>query len=125
MQRTIKLSGKLPSLNTLINYAKRHWGAYAGIKKQWKKKVNDCINPNWNAFMKPVHIDIILYFTDKRKRDLDNYAPKLLFDGLTKKDNPDKFLIYDDSSNWIKSYRVMMQFQADKEQIVMIINDQS
>ena len=123
MKRTLTIYDVPPSLNTLINVAKRHWGAYASLKKTWKKYVNSAINPNWQPFIEPVVIEITYCFEDNRKRDLDNYVPKLLFDGLTKKENPDKFLLYDDTTNWIVSYSVKIKYGCDKKQTKMVIKN--
>jgi len=116
MKYIIEVDEIAPSLNIVINKAKIHWAVYASMKKAWKKLINDKINPNWKPFLAPVTVTITLYFNDKRKRDIDNYctAAKFALDALTKKDNPDKFLIPDDNENWITDVRIRLR-KADKK----------
>jgi Holliday junction resolvase RusA-like endonuclease len=107
MKYKIKINDEIPpSLNKVIFVAKKHHMIYAGMKKAWKKKINDMINPNWIPFIKPVKIKIVYSFNDNRRRDIDNYTAKFLLDGLTKENNPNKFLIPDDNMDWIKDVSI-------------------
>lgn len=109
MKYVINVEEIPPSLNRVIFVAKKHWSIYAGMKKSWKKLINDKLNPNWLPFENKVNVVITYYFADNRKRDPDNYTAKFILDGLTKKDNPDKFILYDDSNAWISSVTIKIR----------------
>jgi Holliday junction resolvase RusA-like endonuclease len=125
MEYKIELDYTPPSLNDLINKAKKHWGGYAQLKKKWKARVNGAIEKGAKPFTKPVVITVDLYFTDNRRRDLDNYVPKLLFDGLTKQANPYDYLVEDDSSKHIKAYTVRIFNGAEQEKTVITVRESS
>jgi Holliday junction resolvase RusA-like endonuclease len=122
MEYKITVHDIAPSLNIVINKAKRHWAIYASMKKAWKKLINDAINPNWYPFLVPVTVTITLFFDDKRARDIDNYitAAKFCCDGLTKKENPEKFLIPDDNENWVKDVTIRLRKGEPKRTEIVI-----
>lgn len=122
MEYTITLNEIPPNLNEIIFKAKRHWAIYATMKKAWKKLVNDCINPNWLPFLTPIVVEVTFYFNDKRSRDIDNMAGavKLLLDGFTKKENPNKFLIPDDNENWIKDVHIKLRKGSERKTVIVL-----
>ncbi|QDR80215.1 hypothetical protein [Sporomusa termitida] len=72
-----------PSIN---RWTRLHWTRLRQFKKQWelevwatavKAKVN-------NKQLAKAVIRITYFFTDSRRRDKDNYAPKFILDGLVK-----------------------------------------
>jgi len=71
----------------------------ARVKKQWQNGVGLVVNAAMNRgkykkFDVPVKVNILLMFKKKRRRDIDNYAPKWLLDVLKGK------CFVDDSSEW-------------------------
>jgi len=103
----IEIDDVPPSLNQIIGLAKAHWGAYAGLKNKWKKKVHEVIPEDAEIFKEKVKIHITYIFPDKRKRDYDNYtgAYKLIGDGLVGQ------IITDDSQEYIESLTVKFDYQ--------------
>lgn len=83
-----------PSLNRFAG--RMNVWEYRAAKERWKQLVCAvCPNPE-KAYEKAI-VEITYYFPDKRRRDPDNYAGKLILDGLTARG-----VIEDDSFNNIE-----------------------
>ena len=81
---SITIPGVPPSLNRFLGRA-GCWD-YRTAKNQWTDAVMWAIRANDWKPKKPwehAHVTITYFFPDNRKRDADNYAGKLLLDGLT------------------------------------------
>lgn len=123
MKYIINIDDVPPNLNAIIFKAKRHWGIYASMKKAWKNTVNKSIDQKWVPFFKPVTISITYFFEDKRTRDIDNYTAKFIMDGLTKKDNPDKYLIQDDSEKFVTDVHIRLRKNTIRHTVIEITDE--
>jgi len=67
-----------PSLNT---YKDLHWSARGKLQRIWDMEVIAGKSRRWKAPSKAC-VRIIYHFQTVRKRDKDNYTPKLILDAL-------------------------------------------
>lgn len=85
-----------PSLNT---WSRWHWTRRAEVKQKWKLLVSNAVGRH-RVYTVPVVITIIYRFPSQHRRDLDNYAPKFILDGLV------GGLLPDDNHRWIRELRI-------------------
>lgn len=75
------LSGIPPSLNKFLS--KENSWEYRKQKREWKESVVwQCKALKYKCLEK-AKVTVTYYFPDKRRRDPDNFAPKMILDGLT------------------------------------------
>ena len=84
MISTIKIDGDPVSVNQAYERGRGHHLFMTDMAHDWKETVFWSCK---NQFKKPLivdelRLDITLFFTNKRRRDIDNYL-KLLLDGMT------------------------------------------
>ena len=78
----ITIPGIPPSLN---QWSRMHWAKAARLKKQWEQDVYFAsYNTKPKQSIRYAKVTITFYFKDRRRRDMDNYTPKFLMDGLVK-----------------------------------------
>ena len=81
----ITLRGCPPSLNQFVG--KVNGNEYRAAKSQWTRTVYYLAKASKDRPAEPyklADVEIMYYFPDRRRHDPDNYAGKLLLDGLTK-----------------------------------------
>jgi hypothetical protein len=102
---------KIPSWNTIISLTKKHWSQYAEVKRYWKELIQlSCAVENLKPIDKfPVTLQITVNLSDNRLHDLDNYAVKLITDGLVFAE-----IIPDDNIKYINKL-VIDYKKSDKE----------
>ena len=71
-----------PSNNEYIGRNNR-W-RYQEIKKRWALLVAAYCHPRPPAPLERSKVLVTYYFPDKRRRDPDNYAPKMILDGMVR-----------------------------------------
>lgn len=74
------LDGIPPSNNQFIGRNAR-W-EYQEQKKTWAQLISFCCRPRPQAPIAHAQVTITYFFTDRRRRDPDNYSGKFLLDGL-------------------------------------------
>ena len=85
----------LPIMACSVNKYYRNWQGRVLISKdgrEFKKEIDLLLN-NYEKISGKIQLKLILYFKDKRKRDVDNYA-KVLIDCLKNKLFEDDDQIY-------------------------------
>jgi len=91
----LEIEGVPPSLN---QWTTLHWSKQREIKQEWAWLIKaaclaaKCGRPQY----KLATVRIILEFPVLRRRDIDNYAPKMLLDALV-----NEGIIQDDRSDWV------------------------
>ena len=110
MTKTCRSNAKIiineipPSLNKFAG--RENTWEYRAEKARWKSIV--CMASKWNKQpMKKAVVTITYFFGDKRRRDPDNYAGKMILDGLTAAG-----VIEDDS---FSNIRLVLAGQIDKD----------
>ena len=103
MRQTLHIPDLSPNLNEVLGMNARHWGIYAGKKRQWADKIyvavmDQQIMPHKGA----VGIELQLTYPTRRKRDPDNILLKFLLDGLVKSG-----IITDDTFEYIKEIKIL------------------
>ena len=86
---------ELPIMACSVNKYYRSWQGRVLISKdgrEFKKEIDLLLN-NYEKIKGKIKLSLILYFKDKRKRDVDNYA-KVLIDCLKNKLFEDDDMIY-------------------------------
>jgi len=85
-----------PSLN---EWTRMHWTKQHQVKIEWAWTVLACAMTakTGKPHFKMATVKITYYFTKKRRRDTDNYAPKFLLDALVQAG-----IIQDDRDDWVK-----------------------
>lgn len=71
-----------PSNNKFIGRNAR-W-EYQNVKKYWEELIFYTCRPRPDKPFKKAVVKLAYYFPDKRRRDSDNYAGKLILDGLVR-----------------------------------------
>lgn len=70
-----------PSLNKFAG--RENTWEYRGLKQEWKDIVSLCCRPRPSVPIEKAKVTITYYFPDRRRHDPDNYAGKMILDGLT------------------------------------------
>jgi Holliday junction resolvase RusA-like endonuclease len=70
-----------PSLNKFAG--RNNVDEYRTLKDQWKTLVIACCSPRPKEPLSGVTVTITYYFLTRGRRDPDNYAGKMILDGLT------------------------------------------
>jgi Holliday junction resolvase RusA-like endonuclease len=91
----IEIDGTPPSLN---KWARLHWGHQRKMKQDWAWLIKAAVLAAkiGRPEIKFARVTIILSFPVNRRRDIDNYTPKVILDGLVAAG-----VIMDDRSDWI------------------------
>lgn len=71
-----------PSNNRFIG--RTNYREYQRVKKEWAALIAAVCRPKPEAPLRRAVVRITYYFPDRRRRDPDNYAGKLLLDGLVR-----------------------------------------
>lgn len=71
-----------PSNNKFIGRTNR-W-EYQDAKKQWAGYVQVFCTPKPSKPLERAVVTLVYHFTDKKRRDPDNYSGKMILDGLVK-----------------------------------------
>ena len=81
--QSFTIPGQLPTLNAVLAATKRHWSAYASVKKSETAKVHWIAKGQLKPATPPVHL-IFAWTTKDRRMDLDNvsHGQKYVIDGL-------------------------------------------
>ena len=81
--QSFTIPGQLPTLNAVLAATKRHWSAYATVKKTETDKVHWIAKGQLKPITPPVHL-IFHWTTKDRRMDLDNvsHGQKYVIDGL-------------------------------------------
>ena len=103
----LKIPGRLPGLNEIIDAAKSHFGEYASMKETYTNMVG------WLAKKLPTYEKvalIITWYEPDQRRDPDNImaGQKFILDGLVAAGT-----IPNDSQKYIK--RIQHEFDVDKQ----------
>jgi len=95
-----------PSLNV---WTKWHWARISKKKKEFEETIYWLAKQQKidNLKLKKAKIKIIYYFSNKQRKDKDNFAPKFIMDGLTKAG-----IITDDNDDEVT---VTIKFDYDKK----------
>ena len=64
-----------PSLNEWIRW---HWAKRDRVKKTWETEITYKANKHQRPEFEQARVEILYYFPDERRRDLDNYVPKFI-----------------------------------------------
>lgn len=75
------LDGVPPSNNRFIG--RTNFREYQREKKVWAERVFFCCRPRPEKPLPRARVTLTYFFPDRRRRDPDNYAGKMLLDGLT------------------------------------------
>lgn len=102
---TFRIEDIHPSLNDWA--VKWHHYHRAKVKKQWEELVYYSCR-GCKPIHGPVKVKVDYYFPTKRRRDLDNYAPKFILDGMVKAG-----LIEEDNSNTLKELTVTINYEKN------------
>ncbi|MBP2665775.1 MAG: hypothetical protein H6Q76_755 [Firmicutes bacterium] len=96
MMIRLEIEGTPPSLN---QWTTLHWSQQQQIKKDWAWLVKAaCLTAKaGRPEYKLATVHIALVFPVVRRRDLDNYAPKAIMDGLV-----NAGILQDDRNDWVK-----------------------
>ena len=100
-----------PSLN---RWAHLHWTKQRQIKQDWAWLIKAaCLTARaGRPQYRLATVDISLIFPVMRRRDIDNYAPKMVLDGLVAAG-----MIEDDRADWV---RVRWRFEKGNERKTII-----
>lgn len=92
----LEIEGTPPSLN---QWTTLHWSKQRLIKQDWAWLIlAACLSAKTGRpHYKLATVHITLIFPVLRRRDLDNYAPKSIMDGLV-----NAGIIQDDRNDWVK-----------------------
>lgn len=104
-----------PSNNRFIGRNAR-W-EYQSLKKQWADMIALFCCPKPPEPLKKATVKIKYYFTDRRRRDPDNYSGKMILDGLVKAG-----IIEDDSFRQIE-LRLSARFGCKQAMTVIVIEE--
>ena len=106
---------KYPSMNQFLGKMQNHT-MYRTCKKQWSKWIALHTIGNRPPFpIDQAKIHVEYYFKDNRKRDPDNYTPKLILDPLQ-----ESGIIRDDSFQSIE-LSISAKFKTEKEGVRIIV----
>ena len=94
-QIRIEIEGTPPSLNKWMRW---HWTVQQQVKKDWAWLIlAACLAAKiGRPRIKQATVHITLEFPTTRRRDTDNYAPKVIMDGLV-----NAGVIQDDRADWV------------------------
>lgn len=70
-----------PSLNQFAG--RKNDREYQRLKREWKDLVYCCCMPRPRAPLKRARVTLTYFFPTRARRDPDNYAGKLILDGMT------------------------------------------
>ncbi len=92
----LEIDGTPPSLN---RWMRQHWTVQQATKHEWAWLIKAaCLSAKiGRPHYKLATVRITLIFPVVRRRDIDNYAPKMILDGLV-----NAGVIQDDRSDWVK-----------------------
>lgn len=79
---TYIVPGIPPSNNQYIG--RKNYHEYQRTKKMWAERIALCCRPKPQKPLPRAVVILTYYFPDRRRRDPDNYAPKMILDGLVK-----------------------------------------
>ena len=81
--QSFTIPGQLPTLNAVLAATKRHWSAYASVKRAETNKVHWIAKGELKPATPPVHL-IFHWTTKDRRMDLDtvSHGQKYVIDGL-------------------------------------------
>jgi len=91
----LEIAGTPPSLN---KWMRQHWTVRQAMNHEWAWLIKAaCLSakagqPRYHL----ARVDITLIFPVVRRRDIDNYAPKMILDGLV-----NAGIIQDDRNDWV------------------------
>lgn len=71
-----------PSNNRFIG--RTNFREYQRIKKEWSGLIAACCRPRPEIPLSGVTVRITYFFSDRKRRDPDNYSGKMLLDGLVR-----------------------------------------
>lgn len=112
MEVAISIPEIHPSINTWKAW---HYHKYNLEKKRWAEMIYYiCLGAK--LVEGEVHVTVKYFFKDKRKRDIDNYSPKLIMDGLV-----GAKIIEDDNSNVVRRISVEMDYDKDNPRTEVIV----
>ncbi len=111
-----EISLTIPEIHPSINVW-NGWGyhKYNREKCRWAEMVG-WICKNLPPMKGEVTVTVRYYFRTRRKRDIDNYTPKFIMDGLVQGG-----LIEDDNSNIVKRLSVEMDYDIRNSRTDVII----
>ncbi|MEY8365735.1 hypothetical protein AALA22_08845 [Anaerovoracaceae bacterium 41-7] len=109
---------KSPSHPTLNWYMTANNLEVNNTKQAWKDFIIELLEEKQLQNMQIDQCDIayITYFSDKRKRDVDNITPKFIFDGFTEAG----FIVADDYFH-IRSLTTICKYDKDNPRIEIIV----
>ena len=110
---TITLPEVPPSLN---KWSRMHWMKAAKVKKQWEKDIYySAYNLRPEQPYQKAKVKITYFFKTKRRRDIDNYTPKFLLDGLVKAG-----IIIDDAESVIGKPDIFFDYSNEEKTIIEV-----
>lgn len=102
-----------PSLN---DWTKWHHYQRAKEKKRWEEMIGWICKNKAPLAAETVKVEVRYHFPTKTARDLDNYCPKFLLDGLVKAG-----MIKDDNSSVVKELSVKILYDKQNPRTEVII----
>ena len=113
---TITIPDIPPSLN---KWSRMHWAKAAEIKKQWEANVYYAsFSQRPKEPYKKAKVTITYFFKTKQRRDLDNYVPKFILDGLVK-----AHIILDDRAEYIGMTELIQEYDKENSRVEITIKE--
>jgi len=113
----MKTSFTIDDVHPTINRWAITWHHYkrAKVKKEWEEKIMIAC-ANCTPIKGPVSVLVEYYFPTKRLRDIDNYTPKFILDGMVKAG-----LIEEDNNSIIKQLSVSILYDKNNPHTVVTV----
>ncbi len=111
---TITIPATPPSANV---WNRMHFHDQDDLVKDWAPVVNAACGVAGRAWFERARVEIVMYFKDRRRRDLPNYlltADKLIIDHLKGR------VIPDDNSEVLPEYRLRFEVGEPRTQVTLV-----
>ena len=106
----------IPAVHPSINeWKKWHYHKYNSEKQVWKDMIY-VVARGGHQFKGKVKVTITYYFPDKRSRDIDNYTPKFIMDGLVSAE-----IIEDDNQRIVTSLTTRFLYDKNNPRTEVLI----
>ena len=119
-EETLKVPGKLPTLNEFINAAKENIYPYSQLKKKEQNKVKWYVKQQNIPFFEEAFIEI-RYFRPDKRADIDNIssgAKKVILDALVEMGT-----IQDDCWSVVKGFKESFEVDKDNPRTEVILKE--
>jgi len=112
----IVLEGEKPVSNNKF-YAGMHWAKRKAIADEKHLLVRSQIDAGKALFENPVHILMVVFAGDLRRRDIDNMNVKMYIDGLV------PHVIPEDDWRYVKAVTKVYEHDKERPRIELIITE--